>query len=793
MKDKQNSNIETQETDEEDNLEFFYNKIKNDYEQQGGNKPLIITASILGGLALIGYIIYKIIKKKPLEMKEIALLEMEKNAHLKSLENNGINVEFKHGIVLENTLLPKLECENECTKTYTEKFEEMKIDIAMEKAQKEEDKRLDQEKEMKLKQEREKYIKTKSLEQEFLKGGNPNKQHIDKLLKDIYDKCNTTSKWNKENWNDTGPPINNTIIKDVVHYCLLEGIVTKVIFEDIASKAESGSQKIDKKKILTEIRDNVKKNFKKYLQCDFSQIKGEFRIEKILTEEALCIIILNSLQMIEKEIDSFTVEKIYTQLGITKDTKNVCKTLPVATLFGIPRLTHKTLKGLETALKRKKFKNTSEIIGNAEEQLCVDLLAAVLDDYLTPIKIKMKDQIRKMKEKFDPNNIKKRGGALIGEGVYGCVFRPHLYCNGKESTGKKDHVSKLIIGKKWKIEREFTISNIIRKIPQYEKFFAPLLEICPVDLKKIYTQGKEDCKLLNKKQDSNKVSFLAKMKYIPMVEFNDYITESNNLNNFVNFVSIFSSILNTVEMLIAKKIVHYDLHGGNIIVNKETNQPVVIDFGLSFSIKKFSVRDLQANFGIFNNAPAWSNYPIEVHYLSFIVTNKRHMNIGETNTFIDKYLEKHKIINSFPSIIKNPEKTNFKKKLFLAISSFKRYNLNKCIKIIIKKCWKTWDTHMISYLFLNYFKIFNINNLLLNKFCKKAILLLFNNISPLSEERLSPKKLSEKFTKYINHLSPEILLKIKRNYDENEEFIYSSFKKETIKSFRNRMVIENRY
>ena len=158
-----------------------------------------------------------------------------------------------------------------------------------------------------------------------------------------------------------------------------------------------------------------------------------------------------------------------------------------------------------------------------------------------------------------------------------------------------------------------------------------------------------------------------------------------------------------------------------------------------------------------------------------------------------KYLEKHKIINSFPSIIKNPEKTNFKKKLFLAISSFKRYNLNNCIKIIIKKCWKTWDTHMVSYLFLNYFKIFNINNLLLNKFCKKAILLLFNNISPLSEERLSPKKLSDKFTKYINYLSPEILLKIKRNYDENEEFIYSSFKKETIKSFRNRMVIENRY
>ena len=278
-----------------------------------------------------------------------------------------------------------------------------------------------------------------------------------------------------------------------------------------------------------------------------------------------------------------------------------------------------------------------------------------------------------------------------------------------------------------------------------------------------------------------------------MVEFNDYITESDNLNNFVNFVSMFSSILNTVEMLIEKKVVHYDLHGGNIIINRKTNQPVVIDFGLSFSIKKFNIRDLQANFGIFNNAPSWSNYPVEIHYLSFIVTNKRHMNIGEVNMFIDKYLEKHKIINSFPTIIRSSEKSNFKKKTIFCNNSIKKNNINDCIKIIIKKCWKTWDTHMVSYLFLNYFKAFNINNLLLNKFCKKAIMLLFNNISPISNERLPPQKLSNYFLKYLNYLSPEILLKIKRNYDDNQEFIYSSFKKETIESFRNRMVIENIY
>ena len=60
-------------------------------------------------------------------------------------------------------------------------------------------------------------------------------------------------------------------------------------------------------------------------------------------------------------------------------------------------------------------------------------------------------------------------------------------------------------------------------------------------------------------------------------------------------------------------------------------------------------------------------------------------------------------------------------------------------------------------------------------------------------ERKVNKNLVEKIQqdyKFDNILSKLI---VSRNYDENEEFIYSSFKKETIKSFRNRMVIENRY
>ena len=839
MKEKQNINDLNENEIDEDSLDFFYKKYKERFYQTGGE---VNAGAIAGGVAIGVFIIILLIIRryinKPEEVREAALYQTELDANAKNFKNDPTDKDI---FALQLTSLPPPDKKLKKTKTFNPEKVEIELEKAVEKkeAEEEAEKKANEEAEKKEEAEEKKAEAEEAEEpeepeeeaeeaeepekaeepeaEENQKGGN-NENPADKLKNEIITKiCKNTTEWKSNDeykeiikYRDGSdhqfwaPKIENRKLREVVEYNLLEGPVMNVIYKNISDKAmssnplqenyESKSQQDNekmKKKIIDDIRDLVIKSFKKYKKCDFSQVQGDININSILTEEALTSIIGNTLEKIKNSIDSLNAEKIYDQLGIPPEAQNVCKSMPIATLMGIPRLTHKTLKGLEKALK--KYKSTSEIIHDSENMLCVKLLDAIITDILDPMKKNMKKQINKIGNAFGLNtsNESMDGGALIGEGVYGCVFRPHLYCNGKESTGKKDHVSKLIIAKKWKIQREFYISKLIRKIPKYEKFFAPLLEICPVNLKNIYTQGKEDCKLLNKKQDSDKVSFIAKMKYINMIEFNDYISNTNNLNNFINFVSVFPNILNSIQMLIKKKIVHYDLHGGNIIINKDVNFPVIIDFGLSFTIKKFTVRDLNSIFGIFDNAPSWSNYPIEVHYLAFIVNNKRHMNIGEINNFVTKFLEKHRIINSFPGIINNSHKQNFKKKLILAMSLFKKDKINNCVKNIIKNCWKTWDTHMISYLFLNYFKIFNVNNLLLNKFNKKTISLLFKNISPLVEERLTPQKLSQYFLNCMSLLSPQILLEIKRNYDENQEFIHSSLKKETMISFNQRQTIEN--
>ena len=54
-------------------------------------------------------------------------------------------------------------------------------------------------------------------------------------------------KMGKENWGNKGPPISDSILNDIVYYCLLEGIVTTIIFNDIVKNAEAGNNKVDRK------------------------------------------------------------------------------------------------------------------------------------------------------------------------------------------------------------------------------------------------------------------------------------------------------------------------------------------------------------------------------------------------------------------------------------------------------------------------------------------------------------------------------------------------------------------
>ena len=88
-----------------------------------------------------------------------------------------------------------------------------------------------------------------------------------------------------------------------------------------------------------------------------------------------------------------------------------------------------------------------------------------------------------------------RGGALISQGGYGCVYYPSLDCDGNE-TGNMNYVTK-IQNSKEEAENEIRLGNMIQTLSRFENHFSPLMSGCnPISLKQLQPSGVlQHCKL----------------------------------------------------------------------------------------------------------------------------------------------------------------------------------------------------------------------------------------------------------------------------------------------------------
>jgi len=188
------------------------------------------------------------------------------------------------------------------------------------------------------------------------------------------------------------------------------------------------------------------------------------------------------------------------------------------------------------------------------------------------------------------NNNNAKENKLIGQGSYGCVYKPGLDCQGNTNTNKKI-ISKITILESSTIN-EFKISFLVKQIANYYTRFSPILKKCNVSFNKILNtlnENADDCVLLNKLHDKQYV--LLYLNYIPgRLSLKEFLYKSFETNYSIFYPEMFNSLvysLTSVLLLNSKNIVHNDLHSGNIIYNTQTNKPIIIDFGLSYYSNDF--------------------------------------------------------------------------------------------------------------------------------------------------------------------------------------------------------------
>jgi hypothetical protein len=189
------------------------------------------------------------------------------------------------------------------------------------------------------------------------------------------------------------------------------------------------------------------------------------------------------------------------------------------------------------------------------------------------------------------------GGEAIAAGGFGCVFRPSLKCNSRNTTTTKSNsknktVSKLMINKY--AYDEFDEFNkfkfIFEKIPKYKKYFLLPEKLCQPqqltsdDLKNFNNK----CSNLRKKNitSDNVNDNINQLKIIQLpeggVDLSKYI--ENNTITKKNIYIINKQIIRLLKKAIIPMntlgLYHFDLKAPNVMLSNK-DEAKIIDFGLS--------------------------------------------------------------------------------------------------------------------------------------------------------------------------------------------------------------------
>jgi len=175
------------------------------------------------------------------------------------------------------------------------------------------------------------------------------------------------------------------------------------------------------------------------------------------------------------------------------------------------------------------------------------------------------------------------GGRYIGSGTYGCVFTPPLICKSEKQPSRK-LVGKITYDQMAK--HEVLIGNRLRKMPLVRNYMIlpepETCELAPEELQK--DPGIQECRdgfenhgqELEFSQMSQVVSpFGGKKAFYQL-----FLNQSIHPKQF-DFFRFMKHLLEGGSLLLLAKVCHFDLHAGNLLVDK-TKTVRILDFGLSF-------------------------------------------------------------------------------------------------------------------------------------------------------------------------------------------------------------------
>ena len=152
------------------------------------------------------------------------------------------------------------------------------------------------------------------------------------------------------------------------------------------------------------------------------------------------------------------------------------------------------------------------------------------------------------------------GGKLIGQGSYGCVFNPPLLC--KKKALDITHVGKITT--KDDVKREEGAYKVLNSIKNFKYYFLlPEASCSP--------------KILNNQEekDIDKCNFLQRVEPDTIKQMSmpfggkDMFKYNLKSKNTLSYFTLMRHLLEAGSLMVLHGFVHYDIHGGNILIDNK--------------------------------------------------------------------------------------------------------------------------------------------------------------------------------------------------------------------------------
>lgn len=363
---------------------------------------------------------------------------------------------------------------------------------------------------------------------------------------------------------------------------------------------------------------------------------------------------------------------------------------------------------------------------------------------------------------------KKEGIKMINQGTYGCIFRPGLTCEGMLDDNKK-LITKVQKQKKTSAN-EVAIGKELMEIKNYERYYAPIIDSCDVDIGKIQDGEVRNCDFIEKnKEEGKSLQFeINKIPFVGKKTLGDYyldLLEKNGEKKFgEKFINGYKVLIEGARKMSERGIIHYDIKENNIMCRTGSGRPIYIDYGLSFNINEvLKNNDLSVFYVYAPDYPAWC---LEINVLSYLMNeigdkiekkeelDKYPVSIETIKECIESYYKENKGINRVFSEEEIEEQKVKALNYFSGIINKVGFGTTKwrTVKEELLKTYETWDIYGVSMTYLQLYKDLSIDEKEIPHMLKMKEILK-DVVSAMPNERPNGKELLLRLKKELGKTS----------------------------------------